>query len=185
MARIIDKKTGRFVKQDLGICKETECCKDVYATGHCKTHYSKYKMRKWLAEHPEKRNLYYKNNKEKVTKQRKKNRIEILLRQREWRRKLKLEIFTHYSGGKPKCNHCNFEDIRALCLDHVNNDGAKHRRQIRPKNKNRGGNSVDVYIWVKRNNYPKTFQVLCSNCNRIKEHEKQKEKQNEDKSDDE
>ena len=46
MTRVRDNGTGRFIKQDLGICKE--CDKPAWAKGYCKRHYNKYCMKKWL-----------------------------------------------------------------------------------------------------------------------------------------
>lgn len=43
-----------------------------------------------------------------------------------------------------------------LTIDHMNNDGAAHRREI--------GNRR-IYEWLERNGYPSGFQVLCFNCN--------------------
>lgn len=48
-----------------------------------------------------------------------------------------------------------------LTLDHVLNDGAKHRREI-------GANGLGVYYWLRDNAFPSGFQVLCWNCNLAK-----------------
>jgi hypothetical protein len=80
-------------------------------------------------------------------------------------RKLKLEAFNHYSNGDIKCARCGIDDIDVLCLDHINGLGT-HLRRI-------GLQSISIYWWVKRYNYPDGFQVLCANCNlkkRIREH---------------
>lgn len=70
-------------------------------------------------------------------------------------RNLKNKIIENY-GGKCKC--CGESNIAFLSIDHINNDGAKHRKKI--------GKGASFYFWLKRNNYPKNnFQVLCYNCN--------------------
>lgn len=49
-----------------------------------------------------------------------------------------------------------------LTIDHIHNDGAKHRREIT------GGisqNGAKLYAWLKKNNYPEGFQVMCWNHN--------------------
>lgn len=74
--------------------------------------------------------------------------------------KLKLEVMTHYCKGSPKCK-CGYNDIRALTIDHVDGDGAEHRREI-------GGGGIKLYVWLKNNNYPDGFQILCMNCQFIK-----------------
>jgi hypothetical protein len=78
-----------------------------------------------------------------------------------YRRKVKLEVFTHYCNGKPVCcvKDCGIDDIDMLALDHTNNDGASHRKEIGVKN------GAFMYEWAKKNNYPKIFQVMCWNHN--------------------
>jgi hypothetical protein len=48
-----------------------------------------------------------------------------------------------------------------LTIDHIENNGAEHRRQQR-NGQNKGH---DIYAWLRKNNYPEGFQVLCYNCN--------------------
>jgi hypothetical protein len=73
-----------------------------------------------------------------------------------WRRKLKLDAVVAYGGV---CACCAEGNIEFLCIDHVNGDGASHRRSI-------GGKSGHAfYLWLRRNGYPKGMRVLCYNCN--------------------
>ena len=74
------------------------------------------------------------------------------------RKQLKLEVLSHYSPDL-KCGSCGFSDVRSLSIDHIKGNGTKHRKEI--------GN-VDFYQWIKKNNFPKGFQVLCFNCQWIK-----------------
>ena len=74
---------------------------------------------------------------------------------------LKLAAFNAYGG--PVCKCCGESHIEFLSIDHLNNDGAAHRREL----KNSG---VKFYEWLKRNNYPVGYQVLCFNCNFAKGH---------------
>lgn len=79
-------------------------------------------------------------------------------------RSLKLEVFTYYcNGNSPLCANCNFTDIRALTIDHINDDGAEDRK----KTGRRGGDPF--YRVLKKSGYPSGYQVLCANCNTIKE----------------
>ena len=94
-------------------------------------------MKKWEQEHKEERILYGK------------------LKNSNYKKK----CINHY-GGKCKC--CGESNMVFLSMDHMNNDGAKHRREF----KTRGGS--DTYRWIIKNNYPKGFQVLCMNCNHAK-----------------
>jgi hypothetical protein len=73
---------------------------------------------------------------------------------RESRKKLRLEVLTHYSGGTPKCWCCKISILEFLGIDHIHGGGAKHKKLVR-----------HVYIWLKRNNFPEGFRVLCHNCN--------------------
>jgi hypothetical protein len=75
--------------------------------------------------------------------------------------KLKREVFSHYCGNNdPKCKNCSITDLDILSIDHINGDGSKHREEIGLKG--RGG--YPIYRWIKKNNYPDMFQVLCFNC---------------------
>jgi hypothetical protein len=70
--------------------------------------------------------------------------------------KLKLEVLAAY-GAVCKCG---FADHRALNIDHINGGGTQERQKI--------GWGVYFYKWLKQNNFPPGYQVLCSNCNAIK-----------------
>jgi hypothetical protein len=63
--------------------------------------------------------------------------------------------FDHYGG--PQCACCGEGEYEFLTIDHINGDGAAHRRQM--------GSRRDIYRWLKQNNYPPGFRVLCMNCN--------------------
>jgi len=59
--------------------------------------------------------------------------------------------------GGYRCACCGTREALFLTIDHIENDGACHRRRV--------GFSTGFLKWLKRNGYPKGFQVLCSNCN--------------------
>lgn len=71
-------------------------------------------------------------------------------------------VFEHYSPSMC-CVKCGFQDMRALSIDHINSDGAEHRKKLGGKN---------IHKWLIENNFPPQFQVLCMNCQFIKRHEK-------------
>lgn len=73
--------------------------------------------------------------------------------------RLKDAAYAAYGGYECAC--CGETTKEFLQLDHVNNDGAEHRRAI-------GG--LTIYAWLKKANYPPGFQVLCANCNHAKGH---------------
>lgn len=67
----------------------------------------------------------------------------------------RITVLSFYSKGVPKCACCGEMNYEFLAIDHINNDGNKHRKQI-------GGN---INAWIMANNFPDMFQVLCHNCN--------------------
>jgi len=80
-------------------------------------------------------------------------------KQREFRRKIKTIIITHYGGNPPRCACCGEGHFEFLCIDHINGDGAEHRRKIGKT----GG--IQFYLWLIKNKFPTGFRVLCDNCN--------------------
>jgi len=78
------------------------------------------------------------------------------------KRRVKLEVVTHYGNGTAQCVVCGEDRLPCLTLDHVNNDGAQHRRDTGLT----GGSAM--YLWVKRKGFPKIFQTLCMNCQGMK-----------------
>lgn len=101
----------------------------------------KIKMRFWQ------RNFYNRNKKRLQVESRRRNSI------------VRDRVIFEYSDGKMCCAICNYADERALVIDHINNDGSKHRKTIKRAN---------IFYWLEFNNYPSGYQVLCHNCNWIK-----------------
>lgn len=66
-------------------------------------------------------------------------------------------VFNEYGRA---CVCCGEDGESFLTIDHINNDGAEHRRRI-----GNGG----LYRWLIKNEFPKdNFQTLCYNCNNSK-----------------
>lgn len=86
-------------------------------------------------------------------------RKNVIERHKQGNAQLKQEIFAVYGT---KCACCGEDHPLLLNIDHINNDGAAHRRSLK-SNKRLGGQAI--YRWLKNNNYPPGFQVLCWNCN--------------------
>ncbi len=74
------------------------------------------------------------------------------------RQEQKKDVFNHYGGCK--CNYCQISDLRVLTIDHLNNDGAAHRKRLKT--------SKMLYSDIQRRGYPPEYQVLCFNCNSLK-----------------
>lgn len=80
---------------------------------------------------------------------------------RAYNQNLKEKVFGQY--GKA-CSLCGFDNIDALTIDHVNNDGAEHRRRL-TGSRHSGGTLT--YRWLVKNDFPAGFRTLCQNCNVI------------------
>jgi hypothetical protein len=64
-------------------------------------------------------------------------------------------------GGRCRC--CGTTNQKYLQLDHVNSDGADHKREL--YNNGRAGS---MYTWALRNDFPDRLQLLCANCHQAK-----------------
>jgi len=73
-------------------------------------------------------------------------------------RRIKLEVFSYYSNGTPKCASCGITDMDVLCLDHIDGGGTRERRLT-------GYKGCNLHYKLQRLGYPSGFQVLCANCN--------------------
>jgi hypothetical protein len=71
------------------------------------------------------------------------------------RRRMRLAVFAAYGG---KCECCGEDTYEFLTIDHINGGGRRHREEI-------GGSGSSIYSWLRRNNFPAGFQILCMNCN--------------------
>ena len=103
----------------------------------------KLKNKEYVLEQARKR--YHNKSKEQKSKE--------VFKNKEYRRKVRLEALEHYGG---KCSCCGERNKEFLCFDHINNDGAKHRKNMPDRS---------IAPWLRRHNYPEGFRVLCHNCN--------------------
>lgn len=75
--------------------------------------------------------------------------------QRKHNLKVKMELLSHYSNNSLKCACCGESIFEFLTIDHINGGGNKHRKSF----------SGSFYEWLKKNDFPEGYQVLCYNCN--------------------
>lgn len=75
---------------------------------------------------------------------------------RSAKRRLRQRILLHFGS---KCVRCGFSDVRALTLDHKNNNGATERKQLGERG---------VYRRALLPEHRHEYQILCMNCQFIK-----------------
>lgn len=111
----------------------------------CKSCYQKI----WFTKNKHRRKGYNENYFEKGS-----------IRLKSKRKEVRLRVISHYSPNL-KCQCCGESHYEFLTIDHMNNDGAEHRREI-------GIGGGRLYEWLIKNNFPEGYQVLCWNCNMSK-----------------
>lgn len=93
---------------------------------------------------------------ERIREYERANRTEVQWRARQTRRRRRMAVFEAYGGAVCAC--CGEDIYEFLTIDHIEGDGASHRRDV-PASKS------DIYGWLRKNNFPPGFRVLCMNCN--------------------
>ena len=115
-------------------------------------------QRNYRKKHPEK-------GRDGCRRYRKKHHARLKIHGKAYRDNLRISALNNYSDSNPICKCCGEGHIEFLAIDHINGGGNKHRKSIA---KNLAG--WQFFLWLKRDNYPKGFQVLCVNCNFAKSH---------------
>lgn len=150
------KTCGKLFKKRFNVSKKTWNSKTFYCTVKCAAeawgkknsgtnHYNwkgGFDYKEYLKAHPE----IYEARKERS--------------RQVWKEK-RLMVLRFYSKSEtPFCNCCKENELIFLAIDHIEEDGASHRRQLATRSR--------IVDWIIKNNYPKKFQVLCHNCNAAK-----------------
>lgn len=73
----------------------------------------------------------------------------------EERSLLRKNVLFHYSNGAMSCACCGESYQEFLSIDHINGNGSKHCKEI----------NMPLYRFLKKQNYPPGYRVLCRNCN--------------------
>ena len=81
------------------------------------------------------------------------NRDKRIAGQKAYARALKDRAYAAYGGYVCAC--CGETEISFLSIDHINNDGHEHRKTVK---------GSAILHWLRDNNYPSGFQILCMNC---------------------
>jgi len=63
-------------------------------------------------------------------------------------------VIKHYGN---KCDCCGEKNKRFLTIDHINNDGSIHRKEL--------SSASVLYKWIIDEDFPENLRVLCYNCN--------------------
>ena len=145
------------------------CGQDTERTGQCQKYcpYCRPQAKKawdkeyWPAYVDMRRNdpVYRAERRRIASSYRANNLVQERARERKYRARIRQEVIAAYGG---KCTCCGESTPEFLVIDHTNNDGAAHRKEIGAA----GGSTI--YKWLKKNDYPEGFQVLCHNCNMAK-----------------
>jgi hypothetical protein len=89
------------------------------------------------------------------------NRKKCNMYNKQYKERNRTLILQIYSNGFMKCNHCGYDNVDALTIDHIKNNGSIHRKRL--------GGSAYFYLWLLKNNFPSGYQILCHNCQWLKE----------------
>ena len=136
-----------YSKKNRGKNYRQHTCQDCYKVEHAA------RQRKARKDNPEK----YKAIQRKCHW---KHRDRILAGRRKERFGIKLAALDYYGGRVCKC--CGETELTMLTIDHIHENGAEHRRSIGWA---RNRSSGDFARWLRDNDYPEGYQVLCYNCN--------------------
>ena len=74
------------------------------------------------------------------------------------RLQMKEQVLSHYGNGKLACVWCGFDDIWALCLEHIASKGHKDKH------------SGSLYRKLIEEGFPPGYQTICMNCRYIRLH---------------
>lgn len=77
----------------------------------------------------------------------------------EQRERNRLDVIAYYTDGANMCQNCGFDDITFLEIDHKDGGGKNHVKEIGV------GSGSGLVGWIKANNYPEGFRILCRTCN--------------------
>jgi cytochrome c553 len=113
--------------------------------------------------HSERGKKWYKKNatkrKAQVKAYRDSRLLESRTRERNYGYRQKLAALIQYGGDPPTCKCCGESIVAFLTIDHKDGGGNAHRRSLN------GLGGRNFYVWLRKQGWPKGYQVLCFNCN--------------------
>lgn len=126
-------------------CSRTRKLADYYNNRDAMNAYN----RAWLKANPEK-------NRAKARKAYSRRRHAAMAKIREWNLIVRDEVFKHYGD---LCACCGETHREFFTIDHAYGNGAEERRA------RRNFSGKQLYAWLRSNNYPPGYRLLCMNCN--------------------
>lgn len=127
--------------------------------------YQKEYQKKWREKEPQK---IFEIQKRYDEKRRSTDERIIQLKDVRARRHHRFKVYVLEKYGN-KCNYCGIEKYEVLCVDHIKDDGAIHRKTTKYKRLSLGG----MWGYLAKTEFaPEKYQILCYNCNMIKQHYK-------------
>lgn len=139
-----DPDTGRILPSTPAELSAAKARRKANNHKYNKTHYAKHKQRV-IANVQDYKSRFYTRVREA---------------QRNSCRRARYQMIVEYGG---KCACCGENRPQFLTLDHVNGNGAEHRREITGK---RSGGGYTIALWLRAHGWPKDgYQLLCWNCN--------------------
>jgi hypothetical protein len=164
------KKLNQFNRRDDGQQGVKWACKSCQKIKKSEGDLTRYKR---LAKDPVWVKKTNQRNRRWYNADRKKNPEKYLRRAKKWRKanpekvkkalarqrlKLRMAVLHAYSGKVIQCHCCKTKDVDVLAVDHINGGGNKHQKKLRAEGKL-------LYLELKKQGYPKGYQILCHNCN--------------------
>lgn len=139
-------------------CNESKPLQGYRRKNGGKRYYRDYCVQCWSASRREYQKDYRERNAERLTKYHadkyeRTKETGRLVRKRHYE-KWKKAVFDHYGH---ECSCCGEKEPKFLTIDHVNDDGAEHRKEVSA--------GIVLFRWLVTNGFPRTFRILCFNCN--------------------
>ena len=125
--------------------------------------YQREYQRRWRRENPEKvYEIQRRHDRKRYnTPKRKEQHGDVRIRRHHRNKVAVLEKYGH------SCAYCGEDRYELLTVDHINNDGARHRQTKKYKRLNVGG----MWGYLAMTEFrPDLYQILCWNCNCAKYH---------------
>jgi len=154
-------------------CGRSHHSHNKYLCGGCKSrvfreqHPNYYK--EWCVTHKQNRRLsdqkyYYSHRQEELERVRRwerENPDKATIRNKQGqindKKNLRRDVLSHYSDGTMLCACCGESIERFLTIDDMDDFHNTYKQKI--------GSGMRFYRWLRKNNYPYGYQVLCFNCN--------------------